>query len=338
MLNPDSLQVFLVAAETENFSLAAQRLHLSQPAVSQHIQGLEQRLGVALFDRSGRRIKLSATGAALLPFAQEVMRAHKQLEEAALACVGEVIGHLTIASSATSARYVLPRLLAHYREQYPLVRATVLVRPQAQVVDGLATGEIDLGVLYERTPRNGLRYHRFFQDELVLVAPAGHPWGERASIEPHELYAERFIMREPTSGTYATLRENLGAVGVEVDRLERVLTVENSEAILMAVEEGIGLGFVPCIAARRCLAMGRIQRVQVRGVMMTRWLYLAQNVSRPQGPALNAFWRFMEEADVEGLLAAPAPICHTWQATPEPHATASAPVIAYNLTLHASDR
>ncbi len=329
MLNPDSLQVFVVAAETENFSLAAQRLHLSQPAVSQHIQGLEQRLGVSLFDRSGRRIKLSATGAALLPFVQEVMRAHKQLEEAALACVGEVIGHLTIASSATSARYVLPRLLAHYRERYPLVRATVLVRPQAQVLDGLMTGEIDLGVLYERAPRNGLRCRRFFQDELVLVAPAGHPWGARASIEPNELYAERFIMREPTSGTYATLRENLGAVGVEVDRLERVLTVENSEAILMAVEEGIGLGFVPCIAARRCLAMGRIQRVRVTGVMMTRWLYLAQNISRPQGPALHAFWRFMEEADVEGLLAAPAPICHTWQATPEPRASISAPLITY---------
>ncbi len=329
MLNPDSLQVFVVAAETENFSLAAQRLHLSQPAVSQHIQGLEQRLGVSLFDRSGRRIKLSATGAALLPFVQEVMRAHKQLEEAALACMGEVIGHLTIASSATSARYVLPRLLAHYRERYPLVRATVLVRPQAQVLDGLMTGEIDLGVLYERAPRNGLRYRRFFQDELVLVAPAGHPWGARASIEPNELYAERFIMREPTSGTYATLRENLGAVGVEVDRLERVLTVENSEAILMAVEEGIGLGFVPCIAARRCLAMGRIQRVQVTGVMMTRWLYLAQNISRPQGPALHAFWRFMEEADVEGLLAAPAPICHAWQAAPESRASISAPLITY---------
>lgn len=328
MLNPDSLQVFIAAAETENFSAAAQRLHLSQPAVSQHIQGLEQRLGAVLFDRSGRRIKLSATGAALLPFVQEVMRAHKQLEEAAMACAGEVIGHLTIASSATSARYVLPRLLAYYREQYPLVRATVLVRPQAQVLEGLMTGEIDLGVLYERTSRNGLRYHRFFQDELVLVTPAGHPWGTRASIEPNELYTERFIMREPTSGTYATLRENLGAVGVEVDRLERVLTVENSEAILMAVEEGIGLGFVPCIAARRCLAMGQIQRVKVTGVMMTRWLYLAQNINRPQGTALQAFWRFMEEADTERLLAAPAPICHSWQAASESLASVATPVLA----------
>ncbi len=310
MLPLESLHVFVVAAELENFSRAARRLHLSQPAVSQHIQALEKRLGVQLFERNGRRVRLSAAGETLLPLARDLIRASKQLEEVAFTLSGEVVGHLIVGCSTTSGKYVLPPLLAKFRRRYPLVKGTVRVGMRNQVIDWLQAGEVDLAITSERINRSGIHYRQFFEDEIVLIVPKGHPWAEKGTIPPEALYEEQFIMREPVSGTYMAVVEALDEVGIDVERLERVLTLGNSEAIIMAVEEGIGLGFVPRVAAERCLALGRIAVVQLEGVNMRRWLYIAYNGMRAKTPALNAFCEFMEELDPAYTCADPQLLLH----------------------------
>lgn len=311
MLDPDSLQVFVVAAETENFSRAARQLHMSQPAVSQHISQLEKQLGIQLFDRHGRRIRLSAKGAALLPMAREFLRTHRRLQEAASELVGEVVGQLVIGCSTTSGKYLLPRLLAWYRERYPLVRATVIVRTRSQVIEQLASGELDVAVTNEPVPRAGLRYHRFFQDEIVLVVPAEHPWAQCGEVQPQALHDERFIMREPASGTYMTVSNALRQVGVDIEDLETVLTIENSEAAALAVQEGLGLAFIPCMAAHRCVALGRVKPVRIAGTSMTRWIYLVERTTGPRSAAVSAFWRFVHEEGLPRISQSSLPICST---------------------------
>ncbi len=297
MLSLDSLHVFVVAAETENFSRAARRLHMSQPAVSQHIQALEKHLGVSLFERHGRRIRLSPEGETLLPLARELLRAGKHMEEVAFTLSGKIVGHLVVGCSTTSGKYVLPRLLAMYRQKYPLVKVTVRVAPREQVVEWLLSGEVDMGIMSARLQRRRLHYRRFFEDEIVLVVPVHHPWAERPSITPQELYQERYVMREPTSGTYMAVKEALDLVGMDVEQLETVLTLGNSEAVIMAVEEGIGLGFVSRMAAERCVALGRVRILPIEGVTMKRWIYLAYSSGLPNTPALHAFCQFLEMID-----------------------------------------
>jgi len=114
-------------------------------------------------------------------------------------------------------------------------------------------------------------------------------------VSAKELYQERFVLREMSSGTQMTLIETLDQVGVDYDRLETVLVLDNSEAILIAVEEHIGLGFVPQVTAPRHLAMGTIQIVEIDGVSMKRWLYLVDNSQLAHSPAANAFWTFVDE-------------------------------------------
>ena len=308
MLNMDNLQVFVMAAETENFSRAAQQLHMSQPAVSQQIQSLEQHLGVELFERNGRRISLSAAGQTLLPKARDLIRNCRQVEEAAMALAGEVTGHLSIGCSTASGKYLLPRLLAQYREQYPLVRGTVRIGGRASVIEWLSAGEVDLAVTSERVQRSGLHFRRFFQDEIVLIVPRHHPWATRENVQPEELYGERFILREASSGTHLALLEGLDQVSVDADRLETVLTLGNAEAIVIAVEEGIGLGFVPNVTANRCMALGRIQAVPVENLEMRRWLYLVNNSQQPQTPALQAFWKFVDTIPTSNELTCPSPV------------------------------
>lgn len=295
MLNLESLRIFAMAAETENFSRAAQHLHVSQPSVSQHIQALEQHLDVELFERRGRRINLSAAGATLLPLVNEVLRSSRRVEEAALALSGEVAGHLTIGCSTASGKYLLPRLLARYREKYPLVRATVKVGSRTQVIEWLLAGEVNLSVTSDRLQRGGLRFRRFYEDEIVLVVPSNHPWTGEESLDPRELYSERFILREMGSGTHSALLEALDQVGVDIDRLETVLVVDSSEAIVMAVEEQIGLGFVSRLTAERYGAWCNVQVVPLQGIQMTRWLYLVDNTQLPQPPALGAFLSYVDQ-------------------------------------------
>jgi DNA-binding transcriptional LysR family regulator len=295
MLDLESLHIFTVAAETENFTRSAQRLHLSQPAVSQHIQALEQQLGLELFVRNGRRISLSPAGEALLPLVQDLMRTCRQVEDAAHALAGEVAGQLTLGCSTSSGKYLVPRILARLRERYPLVRAAVKVGPRSQVLDWLQAGVVDVAVTSDRVQRAGLHFRRFFEDEIVLIAPGDHPWALRRSIAPKELYQERFVLRESSSGTQMTLIDTLDQFGVDYDRLETVLVLDNSEAILMAVEEHIGLGFVPKVTAQRHLTASRIKIVEIDGVAMKRWLYLVDNAQVAHSPAANAFWAFMDE-------------------------------------------
>lgn len=310
MLNLDNLRIFVVAAETENFSRAAEQLHMSQPAVSQHMATLEQQLGVELFDRSGRHVAISAAGQALLPLARDLINRSKQVEEAALVLKGEVSGRLTIGCSTTSGKYVLPRLLARYREHYPLVRATVKVGARQQMIDWLVEGDVDVGVASERVARGGLSYQRFFEDEIVLLVPGSHRWASRGSVSPAELQGERFVMREAVAGTNLTVLEALTLAGVDVQCLEVVLTLENSEAIVMAIEEEIGLGFVPRVAVERFVALGRVAALQVDGLDLRRWLYMIDNLHRPQTPALQTFWEYMAgesgKAQWPGLLPIPA--------------------------------
>ncbi|HIQ06026.1 MAG TPA: LysR family transcriptional regulator [Anaerolineae bacterium] len=302
MLNLRGLEVFLAAAESENFSLAARRLNLSQPAVTQQIQALERELGLQLFRRNGRRVKLSEAGQTLVPLAQDLIRHCKRVEETISSLSGQVVGHLIIDCSTTSGRYVLPGLLARFREQYPAVRATVNIRSRRLAIEQLLAGEAHITCTSARVERQGLKYQRFFEDEVVLIAPANHPWARRTAVKPVELLEENLVLREEESGTYRAVAKVLEEHDIMPDQLRVVMTLGSSEAIIMAVEEGIGLGFVPRIAAHRCVTSQRIVEIPLVGIDMRYTIYMACCCTRPATTAQARFWEFVQEPENQRLM------------------------------------
>ncbi|MBN1964440.1 MAG: LysR family transcriptional regulator, partial [Anaerolineae bacterium] len=140
MLELNELQVFLVAAETENFSEAARLLQISQPAVSAHIQSLEQRLNTRLFDRVGRNIKLNEVGEAFVPMVRNLLKEARRVEEFAAARQGAVIGKLTIGCSSACGKYLLPRIMGRFLEQHPDVQITCHVGPRGEALERLCAG------------------------------------------------------------------------------------------------------------------------------------------------------------------------------------------------------
>jgi DNA-binding transcriptional LysR family regulator len=292
VLNLHELNVFVEAAQAQNFSVAARRLYLSQPAVSLHIRNLEKQLGVELFQRNGRNIALSETGKLLLPLAQQMLRDAKRLEETISGLLGKVIGRLSIACSTTVGKYVLPRLVAGFRTRYPDVAVEINVMSRRAAVERLQEGRAEIAVVSTRLNHHDLDFAAFLTDEVVLIVPPDHPWAVGRAVTPQELLTVPFIMREPTAGTYEVLAEGLAAHGLGTEELQVVLTLANAEAIEMSVEVGIGAAFVSRLAAARGLALGKVVEVPVTGMSLSRVIYMVRHQRHAMTPLQQAFWNF----------------------------------------------
>jgi DNA-binding transcriptional LysR family regulator len=302
MLDARQMNIFLVAAELENFSEAARQLNLSQPSVSTQIQSLERRLETQLFHRAGRHISLTESGQALLPLAREMVNLSIRIEESMASLAGAVIGHLKIGCSTTAGKYVMPRLITHFCDVYPQVQVTCNMTTRQQAITMLSDGIVHVAVTSAREPRKDVEYRHFLTDQVILIVSPAHPWAKRGRIKPQELPETNFILREETSGTRRVLEQGLAEHGLSVDQLQTAMILGNSEAVRTAVQERIGVAFVSRLAAINCLQTGQLARVEVDGLDLRQELYIGRNVRRPATKAQIAFWEFVHEPTNHTLL------------------------------------
>ena len=299
MLNLNELNVFLTAIECGNFSRAARKLHLSQPAISQTIDSLEKHFGVLLFVRQGRSVRLTDAGQMLKPMARELLVAARRLEETMTSLQGEVIGEMNVGCSTASGKYLLPGLIVRYRAKFPQVKVNVLIHSRSEVIDQLIAGEISMGVSSSLVEHRDLEYQDFFRDEIILIVPSNHRWAGYGRILPDDLLDEPIILREEEAGTRAVQLDGLRKHDILPDMLKVEMVLGNAEAIEMAVEEGIGVSFVSRLAASRGLALGRIKEIEVEGLPLYRKIYLARNRRFPATRAQSEFWNFVRSPAVE---------------------------------------
>lgn len=303
MIEVHELKVFLVAAEEENFSAAARKLHLSQPAISFQIQGLEQRLNIQLFQRIGKRISLTEAGRELLPMAREMVNLSSRIEETMCLQQGIVKGHVKIGCSTSPGKYILPHLIGAYRKLYPEVMFTVEVMSRHQVEEKLKAKEIHIGVLAMASKEKELECFPFFNDELVLIVASDHPWAARGLIQPAELKDAEWILREGGAATRQTVSDALGGCGIPGDDLRIAMELGSVEAVEAAVEAGHGVSIVSRVAARRGLALGHIKTVAIEGLNVQRQIFLARNKLRTCTCAQLKFREFVESAEGQELIA-----------------------------------
>ncbi len=290
------LETFLAVAECGNFSEAGRQLHLSQPAVSQIIQGLERQFGVQLFIRQGRSAHLTEAGQLLTPMARELLSSARRMEETMSSLQGEIFGEMTIGCSTASGKYLLPGLIAGFRRQFPKVRINVLVTSRESVINKLLAAEVALGITSKLIDHHDLEYQDFATDEVILIVPANHRWSSFRQVYPDDLLDEPMILREEVAGTREVLVEGLRQHDISPDMLNVSMVLGNAEAIEMAVEEGLGIAFVSRLAATRGLELGRVVEVKVEGMKLTRNLYMGRNRRQPVTSAQASFWDFAKKS------------------------------------------
>jgi DNA-binding transcriptional LysR family regulator len=318
MLNLHELQVFLVAAETENFSETGRRLQLSQPAVSMQIRSLETQLDAELFHRSGRHISLTEAGHVLIPLARELVERAIQVEETMASIRGDVVGLLKLACSTTAGKYILPKLIAGLRERHPRVQVICQVTRRSVALQMLLEGEAHIAVTSLREPYKDVEYRPFMTDRVVLVVPPDHSWARAGGvIQPADLLRENFILREEDSGTYTALRDGLAWHDLSINHLNVVMVLGNSEAIRMAVQEGIGVAFVTGLVAADAIQAGRLTAIEVEGMQLSRTLYMARYTGRPATRAQSAFWELAFSPESEAIRQLPNRVNLTPMLEPE---------------------
>lgn len=294
MLDAHQLNVFLTAARTLNFTAAARQLHMTQPSVSQHIQALEHHFEVELFVRAGRHLRLTDAGEELFPMAEKLVSQSKSIENKMESLQGDVYGRLLVACSTTASKYVLPFLLAEFMKMYPNVEASCLVTSRQVAIEMLQDGDVNVALASSAEFCQSLDFSQFISDKIVLVVPLDHPWARRGIVEPEELLTENFIWREEGSGTRSVVQRGLQGLDLSIEQLKTVLTLGNSEAIALAVQEGIGVGFVSQIIVSR-LVDGKVAPVEVRGLDVCQHIYIGCDLSRVGTTAQTAFWEFVTD-------------------------------------------
>ena len=296
------IQAFLNAAETLNFSETAKQMHLSQSTISHHIKVLENEFGVALFDRSGQGIHLTEAGRLLIPWARRLIRDSFEIQDMMNSIQDKIVGHLRIACSTTSGKYILPQLAARFRNRYPWVKITILSCTSENVVPRLLEEEANIGVLSRESFEEGLEAQEFFTDQIVLIVPTDHPWATRDSIEPSDLIGSPFILRESTSGTRQVLLTELGKYDINLDDLDTFLEVGNAEAIIETVKAGFGVSFVSRLAATCAIQQKKVALVPVNGLKLKRKVFMIRRTFETPNRAQEVFWGFIHDPANHDLL------------------------------------
>ncbi|HVZ16806.1 MAG TPA: LysR substrate-binding domain-containing protein [Terriglobales bacterium] len=264
------LKVFRTVAEKRSFRLAAESLLLTQPAVTLQIKALEEELGVQLFDRAGQNIALTAAGQLLREYAERLAAIAAEAQSQIGELTGEQQGELRIAASTTIAQYVLPTLVGDFLALHPRVRPGILTGNTDMVVQRVAENAVDVGLVEGPAMRRDLKIEPFLSDQLMLIVPPRHPFAGRTQIQASDLAEQPLILREKGSGTRRIIERELRRFGLSPKRMKIALELDSTEAIKLAVEAGLGVGFVPLRATHKELKLGTLRQVAVDGLSLVR--------------------------------------------------------------------
>jgi LysR family transcriptional regulator, low CO2-responsive transcriptional regulator len=304
MIGARELEVFVAAAEQENFSMAARKLNMSQPSVSFQIQSLEQQLKVQLFQRIGHRIQLTQAGRDLLPIANEMMNLACQIEEIVDMQQSVVTGSLTIGCTTTPGRFILPVLLGAFQERYPGVQSIVEINMNRTVIeDKLLDKEMQFAIFGLPPKSKKLEYWPIYNDELVFIVPANHPWAARGRVSPKELLEAPWIIREPGSATRQLLAARLSELGLDPEEMNIVMQLGCPEAVVVAVEYGCGVALISKLAIQRSLMLGRVKPISVENLSISRQIFMARNPSGACTRIQLRFRDFVESEDGQQVIA-----------------------------------
>lgn len=274
------LDTFAKAAELSSFTAAARALGLTQAAVSQRVQALEQILGTSLFCRQKGQVILTQAGRHLYPFAQRILALH---QEARAAVTGEkepVVGELVLAASSVPGEHLLPVILSAFRLRYPHVQVRATVTDSLAVLQQVEHGQAHLGLVGRKDDNPHLEFTSFACDEMVLVAPAAHPVARRKRLSLQELRQQPLILREAGSGSRWCLEQALARAGLSASALQIALELGSNEGIKEAVLRGIGLAVLSTHTVERELRAGLLRAIRVAGLTLKRQIFLVRDRRR----------------------------------------------------------
>jgi DNA-binding transcriptional LysR family regulator len=288
------LAAFCAVVERRSFSQAAEKLGVTQPAVSLQVRSLEERLGQTLLDRSGRRVEPTEAGLRLYRNAQRMLALEQQLYEEVFSDGDRLRGTLEIGASTGPGAHLVPLLLCEFQREHPDLRVALSIWDTQTVSDKVARRELELGVVGALRRSRSLEFEPLVRDEIVLAVPAGHR-AAGGSVSPADLRKETIIAMQEGAGVRQVVDEELRRVGLRVRELEPALELGLQESVKSAVAAGYGVTFISRTAIEGELAAGTLAAARVAGIEPARQIYVVRAKGRPPTRAASAFLEFARE-------------------------------------------
>jgi DNA-binding transcriptional LysR family regulator len=296
-LDINQLEVLIAVAQEKSFSRAAERLHRTQPAVSQAIRRLETEIGEPLFDRSSKDGTMTAAGRVLFGLAQQILNLRHHAHAAIKELKGVHRGKLSLSANEYTVMYLLP-LLPAFRARHPHIKIEVKRSLASRISSEILARETEIGIVSFKPNDAAIASVAVLTDELALIVPLNHPLAEKKLVSVRELGAESFIAhnvpspyRERVVRTFEKYRTPLN-ISLEMPTLE---------AIKRFVEGGMGVALVPRLAAQAEIARKQIAALTVKEMKLERKLYLVYRKGATLSHAARAFLRVAREIQKAGV-------------------------------------
>ncbi|MHB1127944.1 MAG: LysR substrate-binding domain-containing protein [Bacillota bacterium] len=276
---------FYQVARCGSFSKAAESLFSSQPALSRQVAALEKELGLVLLDRQPRGVTPTEAGRRLLEYAEQIFRLLGEVERVLAGFKDLEAGTLTLGASTTIGNYLLPSVLAIYRQKNPGLELSLTVKSSREIESLVADHKVDLGLLAGPLTAGGLYVEAFGEDELVAVVAPGHPLTRQQDISLAALAGETLLLREAGSATRQTTEEYLDGKGIVP---ANTFVLGDTEAIKRAAASGLGVAFLSRYTMELEVQCGRLQPLDGPEWRIRRQLFVAfSKDSRLSPPALT---------------------------------------------------
>ena len=269
------MNTFLALCETRNYTEAAKRLHVTQPAVTQHIQYLENAYGTKLFLYQGRSLRLTEAGKRLREFALSVAADDARIREQ-MTLTAEETAPLRFGATLTIGEYTMPGILKRALEEQPRLKISMQVKNTQELLLLLDKGDVDFALIEGSFDRTGYETRLFSREALTgLCQPGFRPAGRESApesqvLELEELLGERLIVREPGSGTRGILQQALYERNLTLSAFSDVIQLGSMNAIKSLTAAGCGITFLYEEAAKKELAQGSLRRLAVKDFSMVR--------------------------------------------------------------------
>lgn len=284
MLSLYKLEIFATVVQAGSFSAAAQTFPMTQPAVSQHIQDLENSLGTSLFNRGRRGVTLTPAGDILYDYTQKILRLVAEAENQVTNVENIASGQLTIGATPGVSTYLLPDWLRSFRELFPQLNVALQTGVTSQNVSGVMDHQLDIAFVegeLEKVSRKGLGHLGLRPVTMLVVVGQGHEWSRRDSVLLSDLNSQAFIMRQPNSRTRVWVDMIFSQHYIKP---KIAAEFDNQEAIKQAVMSNMGVTMLPDYAIERELAAGLLRGLAIEGVLLQRELKLIYDETMPFTP------------------------------------------------------
>jgi DNA-binding transcriptional LysR family regulator len=289
------LRAFCEVVERKSFSLAAERLGVTQPAVSLQVRSLEKRLGTQLLDRSGRRVETTESGLKLYRSAQRLLALEEEIvNELAEDATGELAGTFEIGASTGPGGVLLSQILCQFAEVHPALHVALSVFDTQTVVERVADRTLELGVVGAAPRHRGVEYEPFFHDTVILACPPGHAFAGR-TITLDDLRSEQLIVMQEGAGVRQMIEDELRRAGMRLRDLDVRLELGLQESVTSAVRGGYGVTFISRSSVENDLAAGLLVEARVAGLELDREFNLVRAVGRSETRAARALLEFARE-------------------------------------------